>query len=298
MTSLPTAFEWRMCTKHPGLVSESFCVKCRRAFCHSCSKIASHGPTCPICGDFCGATREQEEAETLAQLRSRSMWREIRVIARYPLVDIQSYVILGVSVALLNAIPVMGWLLGLGLLAAYGLHAMARVSVGDLSDFQPHFDSIADDLFGPAFLAICATFISAAPHLAWQIFLSPPSMSGLIQEGHPLSTLIAILCWVWQVGYFPMALIVAGESKSCLDTMNPWKGFQLIPRMGSIYWETMAIVFVLNGARLVFVPLLGMLPLPFLGTLAGAFVSAFVFLSTGCTLGFAIRKRAPEMGLE
>jgi hypothetical protein len=62
--------------------------------------------------------------------------------------------------------------------------------------------------------------------------------------------------------------------------------------------ETLLIVLSLDLVRGVVLTFLQSLPVPFFGMAASAFLSSYAYLAIGCTLGFAIRKKAPEMGLE
>lgn len=302
MPSTPFRFDWRRCANHPHVPSISVCPKCRQAFCQACSRLESHGFVCPLCGNFCGSTEEQEQVETLAQIRNRSVWAEIKTILTYPFIDKASFIILPLSVLVLNYVIVFGNIIAICLMVAYGFQAMSKVSVGKFDTYQPHIDSIQDDLIDPGILAICAVFISQGPWIGLTLYQAIShnqiiSLPFLFKNGSAGLWLLALICFAWRITLLPIALIVAGESKSCLDTLNPFQGFRLIGLMGGIYWETLVIVFVLDLARIIAITIFHSIAIPFLPSVVEAFVSSYVYLSIGCTLGFAIRKRAPEMGL-
>jgi hypothetical protein len=101
---------------------------------------------------------------------------------------------------------------------------------------------------------------------------------------------------VWKVIYTPVALTVAGLSRSSLSTLNPAVGFDTIRRMGGVYWQAMGIYTVIAAVQWIVGALLGFIPL--LGGLAASFVDAYAYLMIGCTLGLAVFKKAPELGLE
>lgn len=104
------------------------------------------------------------------------------------------------------------------------------------------------------------------------------------------------LALVWKVVYTPVALTVAGLSRSALSTLNPVVGIDTIKRMGGVYWQAMAIYTVVAAVQWVTGVALGFIPLA--GGLARSFVDAYAYLVIGCTLGLAVFKKAPELGLE
>jgi hypothetical protein len=115
--------------------------------------------------------------------------------------------------------------------------------------------------------------------------------------GTGLGVLIAFpFAALWALLYSPIALIAAAISQSFFATLNPVTGIDAIRRMGSIYWEAW---FVYTGIAIVggiVGTILGLVP--FLGIFLAAFVEAYSFLSFGCLLGFAVFKRAEELGVD
>jgi hypothetical protein len=101
---------------------------------------------------------------------------------------------------------------------------------------------------------------------------------------------------VWKVVYTPVALTVAGLSRSSLSTLNPVVGFDTIKRMGGTYWQAMGIYTVIAVVQWIVGAILGFIPL--VGGIATSFVDAYAYLMIGCTLGLAVFKKAPELGLE
>ena len=101
---------------------------------------------------------------------------------------------------------------------------------------------------------------------------------------------------LWALLYSPIALIAAAISQSFFATLNPITGIDAIRRMGSIYWEAWLIytgIVIVGGLA---ASILGIVPL--LGTFLAAFVEAYSFLCFGCLLGFAVFKRAKELGVD
>ena len=101
---------------------------------------------------------------------------------------------------------------------------------------------------------------------------------------------------LWALLYSPIALIAAAISQSFFATLNPVTGIDAIRRMGSVYWEAWLIytgIVIVGG---LVGDLLGMVPL--LGSFLAAFVESYTFLSFGCLLGFAVFKKAVELGVD
>jgi hypothetical protein len=108
--------------------------------------------------------------------------------------------------------------------------------------------------------------------------------------------LMIVVALIWQFVYTPVALIVAAVSRSFLKTLNPILGVDTIIRMGSVYWQALLIYAVISGIGFVAGAMFGLIP--FLGGVVQAFISAYVWLAVGCTLGLAVFKKAPELGLD
>ena len=110
------------------------------------------------------------------------------------------------------------------------------------------------------------------------------------------ATLLLIPAILWKLVYTPVALTVAALSRSVLSTLNPVLGFDTIKRMGVVYWQAMLIYTVLAFGQWVLGFLLSFIPI--LGGIVASFVDAYAYLAIGCTLGLAVFKKAPELGLE
>lgn len=110
----------------------------------------------------------------------------------------------------------------------------------------------------------------------------------------PLAMLGIVVAVLWMVAYMPVALTVAALSKSILSTVNPLIGADTIKKMGSTYWQALAIY-----AAIVLVQSIagwGLRLIPLAGSLAASFVDAYAALAIGCTLGMAVFKKAAELG--
>jgi hypothetical protein len=104
------------------------------------------------------------------------------------------------------------------------------------------------------------------------------------------------LALLWKVVYSPIALAVAAVSRSFWSTLNPAVGVGCIRSMGSVYWEAMGIYTVL--VLLQWALGAGFSVIPMVGALGKCFVDAYASLAIGCTLGLAIFKKAPELGMD
>jgi len=124
---------------------------------------------------------------------------------------------------------------------------------------------------------------------------SVPLAGGRVARGTPaLFVLLLALAVVWKVVYTPVALTVAGLSRSFLSTLNPVIGIGTIRRMGTIYWQALLIYTVLAAAQWILGLVLSLIPI--LGGLVKSFVDAYAYLAIGCTLGLAVFKKAKELG--
>lgn len=104
------------------------------------------------------------------------------------------------------------------------------------------------------------------------------------------------LAFLWYLGYAPAALTVAGVTRQFWQTVNPKVGIFTIQKMGRVYWEAMGIYVLFTLGQLLIGLPLGLIPIA--GTLMKAVINCYVTLVVGCTLGFAVMKKAPELGLE
>ena len=319
--SLPVP--WRRCQNHPQARSEHVCPKCAKGFCDACVQKAQDAATCPSCGGPCVAAAAYEEMQDKARQLERSMMDEIGVIAGYPLSDTRAFV-------LLSLFP---WLLGLagllftrffGLFAAfagvmtllskvvltwYSFQALSKVSVGRVRDLMPDFRN-ASAIAHSLRLSLAALLISAGPFFLF-VFLIPgasvltggdsyagPSPFEAQSEGGsivgPIVMLGIVIAVIWMVAYLPVALTVAARTKRVLSTLSPTIGVDTIKKMGGTYWQALALYLAIVVAQTVAAYVLGLIP--FLGSLAAAFVNTYAALAIGCTLGLAVFKRATELG--
>jgi hypothetical protein len=104
------------------------------------------------------------------------------------------------------------------------------------------------------------------------------------------------LAIVWKLLYSPVALVAAAISRSFVATLNPLEGLSAIRIMGATYWSAMGVYTGIAVVETVLVAVLGLIPLA--GKFLGAFVQSYTYLAIGCLLGFAVFKKAPELGLD
>jgi hypothetical protein len=99
---------------------------------------------------------------------------------------------------------------------------------------------------------------------------------------------------LWKLVYTPAALTVAALSRGFFKTLNPVVGLDAIHKMGGIYWQALAIYSFFAGAEWLLGAALSFIPIA--GGIVRSFVDAYAYLAIGCTLGFAVFKKARELG--
>lgn len=269
---------WRRCADHPGVAARWVCEGCRIGLCEQSVKMIGQAAACPRCDSLCQSLEKFSERVERIRRRSVPLRAELETIVRYPLTDLTAFLVLGAFVGGLRAIgfPVLPE----GVLVMYMLHAVAQVGRGRFDDLTP----LSVDFVTPLLLALATLIIALGPMFA-ALFLAPES---------PLF----LLGIAWALVYTPVAVIVAGISRSFLQTLNPVTGLQTITILGSVYWEAMAIYLVLAVVQLVAGAVLGALPFWVVGPFLSGFVAGYLDLAIGCTLGLAVFKKAVELGLE
>jgi len=318
--SLPVP--WRRCQNHPQVRSEHVCPKCAKGFCDCVQKVQD-AATCPSCGGPCVAAAAYEEMQDKARQVERSMMDEIGVIAGYPLSDARAFVLLSLFPWFLGLAGLLftrffGLFAGLAgvmtllskvFLTWYSFHALSKVSVGHVRDLMPDFKDVSAIAHSMR-LSMAALLISAGPFFLF-VFLIPgasvltggdsfagPSPFEAQREGGsivgPIVMLGIVMAVIWMVAYLPVALTVAARTKRMLSTLSPAIGVDTITKMGGTYWQALAIYLAIVVAQTVAAYVLGLIP--FVGSLAAAFVNAYAALAIGCTLGLAVFKRATELG--
>jgi hypothetical protein len=321
---------WRRCVNHHAAQSQSVCKSCQIGYCPDCEQKTQNAVICPVCDGLCVPAQKYEEEQGQKRQRDRSMMEELEVIVRYPLQDPLAFVLLALFTGLFAffaRFAAIAVVLSQGVLMWYCFHALNRVSTGNLKDVMPQFDDVMD-IVRPLRLGLAALLISAGPLLViylWsnigvaKSFLAdggaqladapvvqaaggPPVDEGDEVEDMPaleggsllLATLLLIPAILWKIVYTPVALTVAGLSRSVLSTLNPMIGFDTVKKMGATYWQAMLIYTVLAFGQWVLNFVLSWIPI--LGGILASFVDAYAYLAIGCTLGLAVFKKAPELG--
>jgi uncharacterized membrane protein len=117
--------------------------------------------------------------------------------------------------------------------------------------------------------------------------------------------LLLIVCLVWAIFYYPMALAVAGYTQSFGSVINPLVGLDTIKRMGSTYFKAFGMVLGIQlvgfGVSVVVAHITAPLTLPFIGNLPATFINGtvtFYFnLVVACLLGLSLYKCADRLGI-
>lgn len=113
------------------------------------------------------------------------------------------------------------------------------------------------------------------------------------------------LSLVWGVFYYPMALTIAGYTRSVLAVINPLVGFDTMRRMGANYIKAflmcLTIIIFGNIIGIVIGIITAPFNLPLVGNLPGNFIySFFVFyysIVIACILGLALFKSADKLNI-
>ena len=320
---------WRRCINHHTEPSLHVCPKCTVGYCAACENKIRDAIVCPVCEAFCVPAKKYEEDQELVRQRQRSMMDELQTIATYPLRDPMAYVMLAVFSGVFAFGARFGFLMwiictiiSMGALFGYCFYALNRVASGDLKSFMPPIGDFWE-FFTPTKLGLAAMLISSGPLLVIAIWSgitvaktfvaeAPPAVETSIVHAQPeeedeieegprvggaallLATLLLIPAILWKIVYTPVALTVAAVTRSVLSTWNPVLGFDIIKRMGGVYWQAMLIYAVVAFGQWVVTFLLSFIP--FLGVVLSWFVHAYAYLAIGCTLGLAVFKKAPELG--
>jgi hypothetical protein len=219
-------------------------------------------------------------------------------------------------------------LLSRGVLTWYSFNALSKVSIGNLRDLMPDFREVSE-ITQALSLSLAALVVSSGPFFLC-VFLIPgasdllhPRASASVsrlevahaqppaaendesrspfdakREGGsimgPLAMLGIVIAAIWMIAYTPVALIVAALSKSIVNTLNPMMGIDTIQKMGSIYWQALAIYLAIVVPQALVGFVVG--PIPIAGSLVMAFVNAYAALAVGCALGLAVFKKGAELG--
>jgi len=292
---------WRRCTNHPQSRSESMCPACGKGWCKDCGKAIQNAVQCPGCEGLCVSSEKREEEEARASLRARPLVEDLQTIVAYPLSDPTAYVMLSIVVGffgMLSGLSGYAVLFSQGVLMAYAFTALIRVSNGVLEGYMPDIGDLTD-LVVPMRLGFVAFLASSWPLILIALLAPGAALFGAPPEGEPTSAgvkLLLVLALLWKLVYSPVALTVAGISRSMLQTLNPLVGAGAIARMGPLYWQAMGIYAVLAVAQWVVDWPLGYIPI--LGSILQGFVDSYANLCIGCVLGLAVFKKARELGLE
>ena len=242
------------CQYHPDLLPAYICKACRTPFCRDCTKVV--GPEtcsiCALCGSLCLPYEEVRQKITqLADRRSGFGWHDLKLALRYPF---QEPVTLSITALIYGAChgflpylgaPGYGYLLaGIGLLPALLANAFMfgcmtlvinHIAAGRLS-YRRVFD-LTSLLADPQEMFSLSTAIML-------VTTGPLLLSWRFASNHP-PVLALALCWL--LCYYPLAVLVAGETQLFTATINPLTGLNAISRIGGSYWKLFLMYLGLIG---------------------------------------------------
>lgn len=192
-----------------------------------------------------------------------------------------------------------------------------NVAVGRFNrSFLPDFDfSDWDDIVTPILLGLGIMIVSWGPMIALVIaLLSGAADVGVVDATDPVILLVDLLpyvparttlgnlfllCVIWGLFYYPMALTIAGYTQSFESVINLLVGLDTIRHMGSTYFKAFAMVLVVQFIGLLSydIPIV----LPFLEGLAGNFIRAiltfYLNIVMACILGLSLFKCADRLDI-
>lgn len=204
--------------------------------------------------------------------------------------DLINPVRLGVAAMIISSGPMLVVLLWLGVSSIFGLSSL----VGGAE--EPSYET-AGEMPAEVRQMLLDQGLSEEEIVDFQEdYAAVPEVSTPAM-GAAMGALIALpFALLWKLLYSPIALIAAAISRSFFATLNPVTGIDAIRTMGSIYWEAWVVYTVIAVVAAVGAAILGAVPL--VGGFLAAFVQSYAFLSFGCLLGFAVYKKAEELGVD
>lgn len=303
------------CVNHPEIEPNNVCTSCGAAFCRPCTKLVNHVPICTLCGSLCRPF-EEVSAKQSAQL-SLGAGFGLADFARalaYPFNDKVSLLLACVFFGFIDMLPhIYATLFSYGLLFGSMSYIINRVAMGKLEGgILPDFsENIFDTLFGGARLALAVAIITYGPMLLLLfVFMGTIGFSSL--EGAVASLGIPILVGgLWALLYYPMALLVAGFTRSFFAVINPVVGIDTIMRMGLTYVKAYFMCFAVYIPLFIFQTVVQQVMDTTAETapallIAGTFlfgniaIGSAKFLAAAivsCILGLALWKEGDKLGL-
>jgi hypothetical protein len=288
------------CQFHPDLSPAYICKACRTPFCRDCTKVV--GPEtcsiCALCGSLCLPYEDVRQKITqLADRRSGFGYHDLKLALRYPF---QEPVTLSITAVIYGAChvflpylaaPGYGYLLaGIGLLPAlvanvvmFGCMTLVinHIAAGRLS-YKRVFDltSLLADPQEMFSLSTAIMLVTTGPLLlSWRFALNHPAV------------LLLALCWL--LCYYPLAVLVAGETQLFTATINPLTGLHAIIRIGGNYWKLFLMYLGLIGLTGALGGAILIVTIPHdlltgLGTIWLPVVNLLIFLPLSIVLGLLI----------
>jgi hypothetical protein len=127
----------------------------------------------------------------------------------------------------------------------------------------------------------------------------------VLQASLPL-ILLVLAAVLWGIFYSPIALAIAGYTRSFFQTINPLVGIDTIKRMGGTYFAAFAFVLIVQIISFVLIIILAAIlspfDMPFFGNIpakfAGSILSFYFALVVAFILGSALYKTSDRLGIQ
>lgn len=211
------------------------------------------------------------------------------------------------------ATNIMTWFVMFGCISL----VINNVAVGRFNhSFLPDFEfSDWDDIVTPILLGLGIVIVSWGPMIALVITLLRGAANvGVVDATDPVTLVVSLLpyvpgktprgtlflvCLLWGLFYYPMALTVAGYTQGFESVINPLVGLDTIRHMGATYFKAFAMVLVVQFIGLLSYDIA--VVFPFLEGFAGNFIIAiltFYFnIVIACILGLSLFKCADRLDI-
>ncbi|MBW1809698.1 MAG: B-box zinc finger protein [Deltaproteobacteria bacterium] len=227
------------CTKHMNARAAWRCSKCDSTLCPACAVTANIQRTEIIRCLSCGGVAQQ----IMTQKVIVPYWGMFGVFlqAIFSLTGLLQILALAAMVFLSSLIPIVGWVISLGIYAGYYFLVITRYSFGEEKlPIPADFSDVFDDIFAPFFRFIIGTLLVWVPallyinaHVGFGLMFSSPAAA--------FSDPILILIILVSIAYFPGVMITAAVTQSTLAMLNPMIILGIILRIPGHYFLTVIV---------------------------------------------------------
>jgi hypothetical protein len=256
------------CTKHMNARAAWRCSKCDSTLCPACAVSDTIQRAQIIRCISCGGVAQQIMTKKVIV----PYWGMFGVFLKsiFSLTGLLQIIALAAMVFLTSLIPLVGWIISLGIYAGYYFLVISKFSFGDEKLPMPaDFSDVFDDIFAPFFRFLIGTLLVWVPavlyikkQIGFALLFTQPSVA--------FSDPVLILIILVSIAYFPGVMITAAVTQSTVAMLNPMVILGIILRIPGHYFLTVIVWGMMTVAN------------AFLRGLVGPFLyEHHVFLLTG-----------------